>query len=212
MEHTKNMLSLIVSGLLPWLLIMLVLQKKILKNRFFSSPRVLFFIVGFCVAVLLLLPIRGFSLSVWSGSLMGPVSLPLVGLLLVLMIERLFSCTLFSHWEWRTTWIFGILSSLILYPAALGLGPIDPYCWGWENKFFLIAIATLTFFLLVTKNRFAILMLLALAAFDFQLQETTNLWDYLIDPIYALLALVMGMRSLFVNERPQESHFQLLFR
>ncbi len=143
---------------------------------------------------------------------MGGVSIPLVGLLLVLIMEKFFSCTLFSAWEWRTTWIFGMLSSLILYPAALGLGPIDPYCWGWGNNLFLVVIAIFTFFLLVTKNRFAILILLALAAFDFQLQETTNLWDYLIDPIYAVLALVMGMRSLFFNEEPQEPHFQLLFR
>ncbi|KAB2643679.1 MAG: hypothetical protein DVB29_05030 [Verrucomicrobia bacterium] len=208
----KNMISLFLYGLLPWLLIMLLLQKKILKNRFFSSPGILFFAIGVFVAGMLLLPIRGFSLLVWSASLMGGVSVPLVGLLLVLIMEKFFSCTLFSAWEWRTTWIFGMLSSLILYPAALGLGPIDPYCWGWGNNLFLIVIAILTFFLLVTKNRFAILILLALAAFDFQLQETTNLWDYLIDPIYAVLALVMGMRSLFFNEEPQEPHFQLLFR
>ena len=206
------MISLFLYGLLPWLLIMLLLQKKILKNRFFSSPGILFFAIGVFVAGMLLLPIRGFSLLVWSASLMGGVSIPLVGLLLVLIMEKFFSCTLFSAWEWRTTWIFGMLSSLILYPAALGLGPIDPYCWGWGNNLFLIVIAILTFFLLVTKNRFAILILLALAAFDFQLQETTNLWDYLIDPIYAVLALVMGMRSLFFNEEPQEPHFQLLFR
>jgi hypothetical protein len=208
----KNMISLFLYGLLPWLLIMLLLQKKILKNRFFTSPGILFFAIGLFVAGMLLLPIRGFSLLVWSASLMGGVSVPLVGLLLVLIMEKFFSCTLFSAWEWRTTWIFGMLSSLILYPAALGLGPIDPYCWGWRNNLFLVVIAILTFFLLVTKNRFAILILLALAAFDFQLQETTNLWDYLIDPIYALLALVMGMRSLFFNEEPQEPHFQLLFR
>jgi hypothetical protein len=208
----KNMISLFLYGLLPWLLIMLLLQKKILKNRFFSSPGILFFAIGVFVAGMLLLPIRGFSLLVWSASLMGGVSIPLVGLLLVLIMEKFFSCTLFSAWEWRTTWIFGMLSSLILYPAALGLGPIDPYCWGWGNNLFLVVIAILTFFLLVTKNRFAILILLALAAFDFQLQETTNLWDYLIDPIYAVLALVMGMRSLFFNEEPQEPHFQLLFR
>jgi hypothetical protein len=208
----KNMISLFLYGLLPWLLIMLLLQKKILKNRFFSSPGILFFAIGVFVAGMLLLPIRGFSLLVWSASLMGGVSIPLVGLLLVLIMEKFFSCTLFSAWEWRTTWIFGMLSSLILYPAALGLGPIDPYCWGWGNNLFLIVIAIFTFFLLVTKNRFAILILLALAAFDFQLQETTNLWDYLIDPIYAVLALVMGMRSLFFIEEPQEPHFQLLFR
>jgi len=206
------MVSLFISGLLLWLLIMLLLQKKILKNRFFSSPSVLFFIVGFCVAILLLLPMRGFSLLFWSGSLMAKVSVPLIGLLLALMIERLFSCTLFSPWEWRTSWIFGILGSLVLYPAALGLGPIDPYCWGWGNNFFLLAIAALVLFFLVTQNRFALLMLLALAAFDMELQDSTNLWDYLIDPVYAGLALVMGMRSLFINERPQESRFQLLFQ
>jgi len=59
--------------------------------------------------------------------------------------------------------------------------------------------------LLLTKNRFAILLLLALAAYDLQLQESTNLWDYLIDPIYAILAMILGIPSLFVTRKQAPS-------
>jgi hypothetical protein len=121
------------------------------------------------------------------------------------MIDRLFSCQLFSRSEWRTLWIFGISASLLLYPASLGLGHIDPYCWGWGNRYFFLGFCFLTLVLLLTKNRFAILLLLALAAYDLQLQESTNLWDYLIDPIYAILAMILGIPSLFVTRKQAPS-------
>ena len=200
------MMTSFLHSVLPWLVIMTLLQKKIQKNRFFISPVVPFFFVGLLVAGILFLPIistemGGVSLALWSSSLMRSVSLPLIGLLVIVMMDRLFSCQLFLHSEWRTLWIFGMSSSLLLYPAALGLGHIDPYCWGWGNRYFLITLTLVTLLLLLAKNRFAILLLLALAAYDLQLQESTNLWDYLIDPIYAILAMIFAIPSLFVTRK-----------
>jgi len=197
-------------SVLPWLVIMTFLQKKIQKNRFFISPVVPFFFVGLLVAGILFLPIirteiGWVSLALWTSSLMRSASLPLIGLLVIVMIDRLFSCQLFLRSEWRTLWIFGMSSSLLLYPAALGLGHIDPYCWGWGNRYFFLGFCFLTLVLLLTKNRFAILLLLALAAYDLQLQESTNLWDYLIDPIYAILAMILGIPSLFVTRKQAPS-------
>ena len=197
-------------SVLPWLVIMTFLQKKIQKNRFFISPVVPFFFVGLLVAGILFLPIicteiGWVSLALWTSSLMRSASLPLIGLLVIVMIDRLFSCQLFLRSEWRTLWIFGMSSSLLLYPAALGLGHIDPYCWGWGNRYFFLGFCFLTLVLLLTKNRFAILLLLALAAYDLQLQESTNLWDYLIDPIYAILAMIFGIPSLFVTRKQAPS-------
>jgi len=204
------MMTSFLHSVLPWLVIMTFLQKKIQKNRFFISPVVPFFFVGLLVAGILFLPIicteiGWVSLALWTSSLMRSASLPLIGLLVIVMIDRLFSCQLFLRSEWRTLWIFGMSSSLLLYPAALGLGHIDPYCWGWGNRYFFLGFCFLTLVLLLTKNRFAILLLLALAAYDLQLQESTNLWDYLIDPIYAILAMIFGIPSLFVTRKQAPS-------
>ena len=206
------MTSLFFSALMPWLIVMLLVQKRIQKNRFFTLPVFPFIVVGLIVAGLLFCPVGGFSLIYWSASLMSCFSIPLIGLLLVLIVERLFSCTLFSPQDWKASWIVGGLGSLVLYPAALGLGRIDPYSWGWGLGSFFIVIACLTLVLLLARNRFAILLLVAMASFDFQLQESTNLWDYLIDPIYAIVALVMCMRHLFFKEKQEELSSHLFVR
>ena len=39
------------------------------------------------------------------------------------------------------------------------------------------------------------LLLLALGAFAFRLQASTNLWDYLIDPIYGAIAFGMMVKE-----------------
>ncbi len=204
--------SLFFSALMPWLVVMLLVQKKIQKNCFFTSPVFPFIFVGLVVAGLLFCPVGGFPLIYWSSSLMSCFSLPLMGLLLILIIEQLFCCTFFSADDWKVAWIFGAAGSLVLYPAALGLGPIDPYAWGWGSGSFFILMASFTLVLLVARNRFAILLLIAIAAFDIKLQESTNLWDYLIDPIYAIVALMMSMRYLFFKEKRKELPSHLFVR
>ncbi|MFZ4116328.1 MAG: hypothetical protein ACOYK6_06350 [Chthoniobacterales bacterium] len=189
------------SSLLLWLIIMLLVEKPIQKNRFFTSPLFLSCLVGLVLAALFFLPLGEISLARWSASLMSNTSIPLIGLLLVLLVERLFSCTLFRPQDWKTAWMFGACGGLLLYPAALGLGRIDPYSWGWGNSPFFIVVGFLILILLIAKNRFAILLLVAIAAFDSQFQASTNLWDYLIDPIYAVIALVMGIGALFFREK-----------
>ena len=206
------MTSLFFSALMLWLIVMSLVQKKIQKNRFFTTPVFPFLVVGLGVGGLLFFPLGGFPLTYWSASLMSCFSLPLVALLLILIVERLFSCTLFSPQDWRAAWIFGAVGSLVLYPAALGLGRIDPYAWGWDVGSFFIVIACLTLVLLLARNRFAILLLIAIAAFDIKLQESTNLWDYLIDPIYAIVALLMSMRYLFFKEKQEELPSPLFVR
>lgn len=201
------MISLFFAAVVPWLMITLFLQKQVQKKHIFTSPVFSFSFLGLLVAGFLLLPVGGLSLAYWSASLITCLSLPLVGLLLLLILEWLFSYKLFLAQDWKAAWLFGVISSLVLYPAALGLGRIDPYCWGWGTGPLFIGVAGLTLLLLIRKNRFAILLLLALASFDVQLQGSTNLWDYLIDPIYAIVALLLSLRYLFREKQESHSHF-----
>ena len=187
---------------------MALLEKKIKKNRLFTYPIVPFVFVGLMVAGILFLPLLPIetgriSLVQWCSSLMRSASLPLMGSIVVLLLERLCGWKLFSPRDWKALSMFGILCSLLLYPAALGLGPIDPYCWGWENEYFFIVFACLISLLLVLKNRFAILLILALLSFDLQWEDSTNLWDYLIDPLYAILAVIMTIRSIFLKKKAE---------
>ena len=91
------------------------------------------------------------------------------------------------------------ITGLFFYPTALGLGPIDPYSWGFINKahglsapiIFLILLAGLMLFSLI-KNLSLLLLCLVLSTLAYQLGllESKNLWDYLFDPLIFIYALV----------------------
>jgi hypothetical protein len=78
----------------------------------------------------------------------------------------------------------------VLYPLALGLGKFDPYEWGWSFSPLFAGVAVLTGWLVWKQNRFGILLLLAIVAYHLQLLESTNYWEYLLDPVYCLLAIL----------------------
>jgi hypothetical protein len=80
-----------------------------------------------------------------------------------------------------------ILTGLIFYPLALGFSMIDPYAWGYGSLPFFIAIILITFCLWWIKMyREVTLIALAILAWSLTIHETTNLWDYLLDPFIFL--------------------------
>src|SRR5207245_4889402 len=75
---------------------------------------------------------------------------------------------------------------VILEPAALGFLPLDLYRLGFSPLAPLV-IAVVT--AIVFRPRVALVILAALIAFDFHLLGSTNLWDYLVDPIGGVVAI-----------------------
>ena len=53
-----------------------------------------------------------------------------------------------------------------------------------------VVIGALTVLLIWKQNRFGFLLVLASVAFQLRLLESTNYWDYLLDPIYSLVSIV----------------------
>lgn len=175
-----------------WLLLLFLIQKITPSARGLVS----LFLKGVAAATLLLLPVAGLSVGRWIMSVVMQLSIPLDGLLLLAILEDAFGWEWFSARDWKGAWFFGGAASLVLYPAALGLGNKDPYTWGWNSSLFFIAVGTVIIFFICLKNRFAILLIAALTAFLLACQPSTNLWDYLIDPFYGAVALVMTARIL----------------
>jgi hypothetical protein len=90
---------------------------------------------------------------------------------------------------------------LALYPASLGLGPLDPYRLGYGSPWLLGGLLTLALAAILGRVT-AVAWCLALGALAWALgaYESRNLWDYLVDPLVAawgLGALVLrGARAL----------------
>ena len=106
------------------------------------------------------------------------------------------------------------LSGLIFYPLALGLSPIDPYAWGYFNNIhayitsllFLLTLLSLLTYAFYKKDLMTLICLLgASLAFQQNLLESRNLWDYLLDPVIFIFALFSVIISMFRQIRSEKS-------
>jgi len=112
----------------------------------------------------------------------------------------------FSERDWSAGWSFGAAGGLMLYPLALGVGRFDPYEWGWRFSPLFVIIAVLSSWLIWKNNRFGLLLLVAVIAFHLHLLESSNYWDYLLDPIFGFASMAALARrgfSAFSRPRPQ---------
>jgi hypothetical protein len=87
------------------------------------------------------------------------------------------------------------VAALFLYPLALGWGDWDVYRAGWSAPGMWVGLLILTLFCWAQGLRLVpILVALALLAWCFGILESSNLWDYLMDPWLAFVALFQCMK------------------
>jgi hypothetical protein len=86
--------------------------------------------------------------------------------------------------------------ALAFYPLALGVSMLDPYAWGYGSITLLAAvIITALIAWLAGFNRIAIILALAILAWAAGWHESSNLWDYILDPFLGLWAIGSLIRS-----------------
>jgi hypothetical protein len=174
----------------PWLAAVLGLQLAMGGMGLRLSPWARLLVPGACVLGLLLVPLEGLTVARWMAGLVPHISLPLSGLLAVAVWERASGRPVWSQRDWDAGWRFGAVGGLVLYPLALGVGSVDPYEWGWRFGPLSVAMAVMTGWLIWRQNRFGYLLLAAVLAFQLDLLESSNYWDYLLDPTYTLASLI----------------------
>jgi hypothetical protein len=86
--------------------------------------------------------------------------------------------------------MFGACVGSVLYLHPLCFGTIDLYYWGWDREG-PWAIGALAIAFLACGNRLGVLLLLALIAFAVDVLESTNCWDYIIDPFFWLISVTV---------------------
>lgn len=118
-------------------------------------------------------------------------------------------CTLgwLPRWSQAHAWqlwsIFALLG-VVLYPAAMGVGMVDSYGWGYAPRMLIALIGLLTLGLLLLGNLLGVALLtLTSLGFMLGLKTSDNYWDYLLDPFVVLYSagalvaqLVVGLLSL----------------
>jgi hypothetical protein len=167
------------------------------SSKFFgfsqSSVTGLFFMV-FCT-VLLLLPLNNLGAS-WDLPLVAYIrgvsgELSIITMMLIIFTWSSWpSCRLSS-----ATPIVIALASILFYPFALGLTMFDPYSWGYGSIIFVVAVMMMALLFFFTKRSWEALMIsLAVIAWSIHWHESTNLWDYLVDPFLAVWAIIVSIR------------------
>jgi hypothetical protein len=177
------------SFVFPFLLMMALCQRVMIllgKRPTGWLPSV---ILASASALMVILPIAGLTVGRWLISLYANPSIPLTALLFSWVLKNAFQMNLLDMSAIQTCRVFSLLTGAVLYPMALGAGAFDPYPAGWHFSWLFVILLGVTLVLLFLKNRFSVVLLATILAYDLHLLESSNLWDYLVDPVLILVAI-----------------------
>ena len=155
-----------------------------------------FWPLGFSMALPLAAYVRGItgdlsvvtSLLLWSSVLYNPKAIPL-----------------------SFKWSIAVIAA-VFYPLALGVGMMDPYAWGYGSIGLLIAVLVFAVTCGVANwTRGVWILAIAIIAWSVHWHESTNLWDYLLDPFLAIWALWAVLYAIG-QKRKEKARSGYLFR
>jgi len=148
---------------------------------------------GVGVAVLAWIPVHGLPLLSYQRGWIGDLSITTTLLLVTALARRFVPGTRIavrlSGPERRGLLAVIAAVSGVVYPMALGLTPFDPYRLGYGDPIVLVGLFVVAaFFWARGWLGAALILAFGVFAHSLELLESTNLWDYLIDPLLALYA------------------------
>jgi hypothetical protein len=84
---------------------------------------------------------------------------------------------------------FAIVATLLLIPFSHGLTMVDPYAWGYDGPVPALLVTVVAGWFWTTGRRPAAwILVLSLGGLHAGLLESSNAWDYVVDPMLALQA------------------------
>jgi hypothetical protein len=179
------------SGLAQALLLavlLAILADNFVKNAGMDKP-----LVAALLVLCLLVPVSGLTAAQWLRSVLGDTSILTWVILSNILAQRLFGFALLSSQSRKHLLLGVLLTGAVFFPLALGLGSVDPYHFGYAPLWMGVLIAMISIFAWFRGQRdLAVVVLLPLLAFNLYALESTNLWDYLLDPVLLIYALIQS--------------------
>jgi len=190
-------MSFVDSFLFPMMCVMLLICVSLRKLQISLAPLKKWGAVILLSSAILIIPIKGIMIFRWIYSFNANFSILLQALVFFLLLKELSGFQLLSNRDFLSFWIFGVIGGLCLYPFAMGLGPIDPYTWGYSWNGFFVFSGFLTVALIMFGYKTGFVLLIAIGAYITGFLESNNFWDYLLDPFYFLISIFMLLHWLF---------------
>ena len=133
--------------------------------------------------VLAWVPLGALSLAGYVRGVTGDLSVTTIVLLVVSLVGRASTAD-------RKAVSAVVAGALFLYPMALGVSGLDPYRLGYgPNVLLLVVLIGAAAAWLRERYLLLACLVLAVAAHALDLMESSNLWDYLLDPWVALVSI-----------------------
>lgn len=152
--------------------------------------------------LLTLTPVDGLIVAGYVRGLIGDPSFATVLMMAMAAIRQLTRHRTFDERNISALLLSLLVGGCVLYPLALGLGMYDPYALGYGSwAFYIVLLAVALTAWGLSLHLVVIWIVVAVAAYTTNLLESTNLWDYLIDPIAFVIALGWGVLKLVIRLR-----------
>ena len=167
--------------------------------RFPLAVRVIIFAL---LAAVMAIPVDGMMIAGYVWGLIGDPSIATIALMSLVCIKQLTRHDVCDDRNVTSLLFLVLIGGVFLYPLALGLSPYDPYALGfgsWALYAALLAVALAGWWM---QLPLVVWWIVASAlAYSLGLFESTNLWNYLLDPIAVLIAIGWTAVRLFQGLR-----------
>ncbi len=159
--------------------------------------------VMLAAALAVFVPIGELSIAAWVRGVTGDLSMTTLVLAGAACFTQITERVLIGHRDKRALCWLLALAAGFLYPFALGWTRFDPYALGYGSIEFLTALLLIALAAWWARLHVIVLVVIAAAlAYLAGAYESRNLWDYLIDPLASVYALVRLLPPRTVLRQP----------
>jgi len=170
------------------LLTLAVVATGLSLQRFPVSARIA---VMLAAALAVFVPFGDLSIAAYVRGATGDLSMTTLVLAGAACVAQLTGRTVIAPRNLRALFWLVVSAAAFLYPFALGWTQFDPYALGYGSIEFVTALLLVTLAAWHFRRDVVVLIVIAaVLAYVVGAYESRNLWDYLIDPLVALYALV----------------------
>lgn len=175
-------------GLLCCVLVWVSLLALLLNVK--SYPEGLRWLTAGVLALLMAIPVNQLSLVSYPRGYHGDFSFSTVVLLVACLSHQVSGRRLIASKHMAPLSVAVAAIAIVFYPSSLGAAPFNLYNLGYQTEGMLLVMAILSLIASATRCYLcALLLIVAALGHSFQLLESSNIWDYLIDPFLALYCI-----------------------